>query len=294
MEATTKNTILVPVDFSVIAGHAVQHAVSVAKHFNNDIALLHVMDESFLSGLFSFGSNDKQEELAREAITNRLEKLADEIRQTHGISCTFHIKSGKIYEQVAAAARELTCDSIIMGSNGASGMGRIIGSNASRTIIESKVPVVVVKSATSANGYRRIAFPLDLTLESRQKTTWAIHLGKAYDAVIDIFTFRTGDELLDAKINGSLSQVERMLDEQGVKYEVTIADKLHGNFAEETIRFAESRDADLLMIMSRTEDKDFEELIFGTYAQQIVNASEKVPVMCINPSKTGLISGWGY
>ena len=39
-----KNTILVPTDFSEVADHALEHAIHVAKTFNNDIALLHVTD----------------------------------------------------------------------------------------------------------------------------------------------------------------------------------------------------------------------------------------------------------
>lgn len=294
METASKNTILVPVDFSDIAQHALDHAISVAKHFNNNIALLHVLEEAFLSGLFNFGKSEKQEELAREAVTNRLQKMADDIKKNHGINCSVNVRNGKIYTVAAEVAEELKCDSIIMGSNGASGLGQIIGSNSSRTIIHSKVPVVVVKSGTEVNGYKNIVFPLDLTLESRQKTKWAIHLGKSYNATICIYTFKTNDEILDNKIQGSLHQVEHMLAENGVKYTTHVAEKLEDDFATETIRYAERINADLLMIMTQTEDKDFVELIFGTYAQQIVNTSQKIPVMCINPTRTGIVGGWGY
>lgn len=294
METASKNTILVPIDFSDIAQNALNHAISVAKHFNNNIALLHVLEEAFLSGLLNFSKSDKQEELAKEAVMTRLQKMADHIKLEHGINCSTHVRTGKIYTVAAEVAEELSCDSIIMGSHGASGIGQIIGSNSSRTIIHSKVPVVVVKANHPVNGYKNIVFPLDLTLESRQKIKWAIHLGKSYQATIRIFTFKTKDELLDNKIKGSLHQVEHLLEENGVSYTAHVADKLHDDFAAETIKYAESIDADLLMIMTQTEDKDFSELIFGTYAQQIVNTSQRIPVMCINPSKTGIMSGWGY
>lgn len=294
METTTNNTILVPVDFSEIADFALRHAINVAKHFKNNIALLHVMDESFLSGILGLGKNEKQEELANEAITARLNKIAYEVKLAHGIHCSINLRSGKIYKVIAEVAQELKCDSIIMGSHGASGLGQIIGSNSSRTIIESKVPVVVVKAPSSNVGYENIVFPIDLTLESRQKVKWAIHLGKAYNATIRLFTFKTNDEILDAKISGSLNQVENMLSENGITFTVEVVDKLTDNFAEETIKYAEKINADLIMIMTQSEEKDFGEMIFGTYAQQMVNTSQKVPVMCINPNKTGVITGWGY
>lgn len=292
MQTTQKNTILIPVDFSDIAMHALDHAINVAKHFNNNLALLYVIEEGLFSGLL--GKNEKQEQLIKEAATTRMERLSIDIKTQHGIDCNIYVRSGKIYKLVTEMVDELKCDSVIMGSNGASGLGQIIGSNSSRTIMHSKVPVIVVKSAQTSNVYKNIVFPVDLTIESRQKVKWAIHLGKSYGSTIRLFSFKTNDELLDAKIEGALHQMESMLQENGVSYTTFIKEKLEGNFADETIKYAESIDADLLMIMTQTEDKDFKELVFGTYAQQIVNTSQRIPVMCINPTKTGMISGWGY
>jgi hypothetical protein len=119
-------------------------------------------------------------------------------------------------------------------------------------------------------------------------------LGKSYGSTIRLFSFKNNDVLLDAKIEGALHQIENMLKDNGVNYTTYIKEKLEGNFADETLDYAESIDADLLMIMTQTEDKDLNELVFGTYAQQIVNTSQRIPVMCINPNKTGLILGWGY
>lgn len=292
MQTTQKNTILIPVDFSDIAMHALDHAINVAKHFNNNLALLYVIEEGLFSGLL--GKNEKQEQLIKEAATTRMERLSIDIKTQHGIDCNIYVRAGKIYKLVTEMVGELKCDSVIMGSNGASGLGQIIGSNSSRTIMHSNVPVIVVKSAQTSNVYKNIVFPVDLTIESRQKVKWAIHLGKSYGSTIRLFSFKTNDELLDAKIEGALHQMENMLKENGVNYTTFIKEKLEGNFADETIKYAESIDADLLMIMTQTEDKDIKELVFCTYAQQIVNTSQRIPVMCINPTKTGMISGWGY
>ena len=181
-----------------------------------------------------------------------------------------------------------------MGSHGASGLGQIIGSNSSRTIVHSNVPIIVGKSAQTSNIYNSIFFPVDLAIESRQKVKWAIHFGKSYGSTIRVFSFKNNDELLDAKIEGSIRQIEYMLKENGINYTKYIKEHLDGNFADETLKYAESIDADLLMIMTQSEDKDFKELLFGTYAQQIVNTSQHIPVMCINPNKIGVTTGWGY
>jgi nucleotide-binding universal stress UspA family protein len=65
-------------------------------------------------------------------------------------------------------------------------------------------------------------------------------------------------------------------------------EKYPDSFAEDTLAYANEIDADLIMIMSQQE-KGFSEFLLGSYAQQIVNHSGKVPVMCINSNDTGVI-----
>jgi nucleotide-binding universal stress UspA family protein len=294
MESNKKNTILVPIDFSDIANHALNHAVQVAKHFDNNLALLHVVEEAMLSSLLSFGKNDQKEELAKEAVQLRLNKISTDIKANHGIDCTTTVKFGRIYKEIAAAAEELGCDSIIMGSNGAAGLEQIIGSNASRVISHSTVPVVVVKSDASSNNYKNIVFPLDLTAESKQKVRWAIRLGKAYHSTIHIFSQKTGDKEWDNKLAANLRQIENMLEKEDIDYTEKLIEKQDGNFADQTLKYAVDINADLIMIMTQQEDKDFNEYIIGTYAQQIVNRSTKPPIMCINPHPTAFSGNWSY
>lgn len=288
MDTQKKNTILVPVDFSDIAANALSHAIQVAKHFNNNLALLHVVEESGLPGFLSFGKENSATKLMLHQAAGELEKMAADIKAKHNIECKVVSKSGRIYKVIAETATELGCDSIIMGSNGAAGFEQIIGSNASRVISHSEVPVVVIKPQVGDfKAYHNIVFPLDLTLESRQKVKWAIHLGKAYNSTISIVTYKVGDEFLNNKMTLGLRQVERLLDENGIKYTVEVLEELEGNWAAATLSYAEKINADLLMIMTQSEDKAFSEYIIGTFAQQIVNKSTTVPVMCINPSPMG-------
>ena len=121
MQTTQKNTILVPLDFSDVAMHALDHAIDVAKHFNNNLALLYVIEEGILSGLL--GKNEKQEQLIKEAATARMEKLSIDIKTQHGIDSSTNVRLGKIYKVVTEVVEELKCDSVIMGSHGASGLG---------------------------------------------------------------------------------------------------------------------------------------------------------------------------
>jgi nucleotide-binding universal stress UspA family protein len=278
-----KNIMLVPVDFSEISLNALHHAALVAKHFDNDLVLVNILEDDFLSSVFSFSKNDTKDELAKEALLHKLNEKASEIKTKYGVDCKTAAKSGKIYKTIIETATEYGCDCIIMGTHGASGVERIIGSNASRVISYSTVPVIVVKNDKNPNAYKNIVFPLDLTSESKQKVKWALHLAKAYKSTIHILTYRMSDEFLNNKMMANLNQIKTLLSENGVAFDEKIMDN-NDDFASVTLNYAEAIGADLIMIMTQSEDKSIREYIIETYPQQIVNDSGNVPVFCVNPN----------
>lgn len=278
-----KNIMLVPIDFSEMSLNALNHAAQVAKHFNNDLVLLSILEEDFLSNIFSFSKNETKDNLAKEALMSRLKEKAAEMKAKYGIDCKIDVRSGKIYKTIIETAEEYGCDCVIMGTHGASGAERVIGSNASRTISHSTMPVIVVKTDKNPNAYKNIVFPLDLSKESKQKMKWAIHLSKAYQSTIHVLTYSVSDEFLNNKLMANLKQIQNMLDENGVQHNETILES-DGDFARKTLEFAEMKMADLIMIMTQQEsDKSIREYIIETYAQQIVNDSGNVPIFCVNP-----------
>ncbi len=278
-----KNIMLVPVDFSEISLNALNHAVQLAKHFDNDLVLLNILEDDFLSSVFSFSKNEVKDELAKEALLHKLNEKAIEIKEKYGVNCKTSAKIGKIYKTIIETASEYGCDCIIMGTHGASGVERIIGSNASRVISYSTIPVIVVKTDKNPNAYKNIVFPLDLTSESKQKVKWAIHLAKSYHSTIHILTYSMSDEFLNNKMMANLNQIKSLLTESGVAYDEKMMDS-NDDFASITLNYAEAIGADLIMIMTQSEDKTIREYIIETYAQQIVNDAGNVPVFCVNPN----------
>ena len=285
MTQSKKNVMLVPIDFSEISLNALEHAALTAKHFDNDLILLTIVEEYLLTSLFSFGNNEEKETLAREKTIPELAKLAAQITEKYGVHCKTEVRIGRIYKTVIETAEEFGCDCIIMGTHGASGFTRILGSNAGKVINYSTVPVIVVKSGKINNAYKNIIFPVDLSIESKQKVKMAIHLGKSYHSIIHIIYNKVSDEFLNNKMVANLHQIENIFVENGIEYTIKEVDESNSDFAEETLKYAEYSQADLIMIMTQSEDKAFSEYIIDTYAQRIVNAEGTVPVMCVNPNR---------
>lgn len=289
MNRNNNNNILVPTDFSEIAENALGHALKIADVYKNEITLLNIQDEGGLFGLF--GSDEKMN-LIKEAVDSRMNKLIENAsKQFPNVKINKRIEYGRIYKVITEIAEKENFDSIVMGTNGASGLQQITGSNASRVINYAKIPVVVVKEQSiGKHGYEKIVLPIDMSRESRQKVTWAIHLAKRFNSTIHVIYENSSNAEFKNRIFASVNQIQDILSQNNANYIVRGLDeeKYPDSFAEDTLAYASEIEADLIMIMSQQE-KGFSEFLLGSYAQQIVNHSGKVPVMCINSNDTGVI-----
>lgn len=281
-----KNTTLVPVDFSEASGHALEHASAIAKIIedgNPRITLLHVIEGANFEPVTD---DTKLEGSGRDALSiegarMKIRELMKQYESKVNVMMDYLIVGGKPYRKIAEIAEDIDADSIVMGSRGAHGWQRFVGSTASRVIQLAPCPVVTISDRHIGSGYKNIVLPLDLTKETKQKVSWAIKLAKYFNSTVHIITISEGDEFLARRIKANLRQVENVLAENNVKTTSTYLTERSDNFAEATLHFAQGRNADLIIIMTQQE-KTFSEFIFGSYAQQIVNTS-KIPVIAINP-----------
>lgn len=285
---------LVPIDFSDNSLLALDHAVAIAK-INEDaqvVTLLHIVEGANFNSVTDISqvADGDRDALAIEGALNRLSKIAEKHKNTEKVSFKLLVASGKPYRKIAQIAKDINADVIVMGTHGSSGIQAFAGSNASKVIQIAPCPVVVVKEKAFSNGYKNIVLPLDLTLETKQKVAFAVRIAEYYNSTIHLISMSESDEFLANRLENNMAQVERYLTDRGIKNTTTILEASGGNFARQTIVWAQGKGADLIIIMSQQE-KGFSEFIYGSYAQQIVNKSP-IPVMAVNPNPEleGLIS----
>jgi nucleotide-binding universal stress UspA family protein len=287
------HTILVPLDFSDASMNAVHYAVEMANLFDDEIVLLHVLSKGKLKGLFM---NDSEVALLRDKIRNKLEDKKNEIiAEWPNVRVTTRVEEGKPYKVINQVAQESNSDTIVMGTNGASGMEQFTGSTTSRTIRSSTIPVIAVKEKRTNPKFDTIVLPIDLTKTSRQKIDWAVKLGQRYNSTIHIIMEMDNDELVERKIKANLIQAEGIFKQHGVKFITKLLDdrEYPDHLGKDTIKYADEIDADLIMIMTHAESAKISDLFVGSYAEQVVNSAQKTPVMCINPKPTGVVTSGG-
>lgn len=285
--------ILVPIDFSESSFNAVYYAVEMADLFDSEITLLYVLSNSTLKFLFT---NDSEVALLRDKVRDKLEETKSEILvKWPNMRVSTMVAEGKPFKIINRIAVQNKTDTIVMGTNGANGIEQFTGSTTTRVLKSSQIPVVVVKEKQTNPKFDKIVIPIDLTKTSRQKIDWAVKLGKKYGSTIHIIMELDNDELALKKIKANLRQAEGIFNKHGVKFESHLLDdrKYPENLGQDTIQYAEEIDADLIMIMTKSESAKLSDLFVGSYAEQVVNSSSKTPVMCINPKPTGSVSTGG-
>lgn len=283
-----QSVIIVPLDWSEQSLIALEQAANVAETLNATLHLVYVKDGP---GIFSSAATKNyQEELEKEALA-KLKDSGDQLAKERGLQISYEVRTGKIYEEITAAAEEKDAEFIIMGTSGGSGLkGRFIGSNALRVVKQSSVPVITIKGKHHTKGCKIIVLPLDLTKETREKVGKAIEFALSFHSkIVIVSVLETKDDFQLNHLRRQMVQVHRYVEDHGVQVTSDMIEK-KGSVAETIMDFTNKVKGDLLMIMTQQEN-DFTDLFIGSQAQEIIHKSE-VPVLSIipKPSESGISS----
>jgi nucleotide-binding universal stress UspA family protein len=258
----------VPWDFTHVAGHALAHAVKISHMVGNDICLLHIVEP---------GINAKDE---AEKRTN-LQQLTEENSKKYNVPISYHISKGSIFTAIAEFANEKEASLVVMGTHGMKGMQKLTGSWALKVIVKSKMPFIVIQNPPAdQERYHNIVFSVDFRGENKEKMKMAIFMGKYFESKIHMLVAVSTDKSLIKKTNINLNFAVKYLIQNNIDYE--IHEVLKGNFAQQTIDFAQKINADLILIMT-TKNITVADYVMGASEQYIIANSSKIPVCCVNP-----------
>jgi nucleotide-binding universal stress UspA family protein len=164
--------------------------------------------------------------------------------------------------------------------------------SASKLIRESPSPVISIRGKEHRDGCENILLPLDLTSYSMQKVDKAIEIAKYFGASIRVLgVFSPSDEKYENNLHAHAHQVKQYIKNKGVTCtnKTIQSDKV----AETVVEYANKIEADLIMIMTKTE-LNVKEFFVGTTAQKVIDLSN-IPVLSIRPFKNkGFIQGSGF
>lgn len=143
--------ILVPTDGSELSGRAIKRAVILAKEQKARVTALHVTPPYELPGgedAATYRYVTPQQHAAGAAAVSRRHLGAVEREASRaGVACdSVHATSRFPFDEIVRTASRRKCDLICMASHGRTGLSRLLlGSQTSKVLALSKVPVMVVR-----------------------------------------------------------------------------------------------------------------------------------------------------
>jgi nucleotide-binding universal stress UspA family protein len=289
--AEKQKIIVVPWDFTHVAENALAHAVKISRMVKNDICLLHIVDA---------GTKPKDEGEKKTL----LRKVADDNAKKYNMVIVSAIERGTIFTAIGEYVNQKNIKDeekkdislVVMGTHGMKGMQKLTGSWALKVIVKSTVPFIVVQDPpVDQERYHNIVFPVDFRTENKEKTKMAIFMGKYFDSKMHILVTTSNDQGLMKKTKTNLNFAIKYLIQNNIEYQ--IHEVTRGNFAQQTLDFAQKINADLILIVT-TKNITFADYMVGASEQYIIANSSRIPVCCVNPKASfantaQFMGGWG-
>jgi nucleotide-binding universal stress UspA family protein len=281
------DSILYPTDFSKCASHALPHTLHLARQYSAEIHLLHalVLHEADPGNAAHRLPNMEElyqilEEHAREQMQAAVEEhggLKIQQAQLRGISA-----AATILEYAA----ENEIDLVVMGTHGRRGLRRLLlGSVAEEVVRLAPCPVLTVperQDGRAVDAVERIVVPVDFSEHAKLALAYANHLATQYAAVLHLVhivdeviypdfyppVMPSGGSITEELRDQSLERLRALLAE----VDADLSAEVHvraGRAAPAIAKFAESEDADLIVIASHGLT-GISHILLGSVTEQLV------------------------
>lgn len=262
------DTIAVGIDFSKASLAAMRLASDIAVRAEADLCIIWV---------------ETAERDINEAIAD-LEKYQKELQSKIAPNeVSFKVvHDKKVYTALNHAVKECEADLLVIGTHGNSGFDEnFAGANTFKTITTSSAPVLAVREDFNFDKHlENLIMPIDSTRDTRQKVPWTIEFSRMFPNttihVLGIHT--TKNKTVRSEVEGYVHSVEKLLEKEQIRFTTAYIDAENTTLS--TIDYANSVDADLIVIMTEQE-KTLSNIFLGPYAQQMINHSH-VPVLAVS------------
>ncbi|WP_297455362.1 universal stress protein [Persephonella sp.] len=280
--------ILVGVDFSEDSKKVIDSAVFLAKLFNSELKLIHVVENLiFPAALDDLEPMVDPEEFARivktveeivEKASRELEKIAEEIKEKEGLKVKFLVKTGDIAEEILETCESGNFDLLVIGAHKETFVGSLLlGNEAEKIVNKAKSSVLVVKGKPLTQ-LNKILCGYDFLPNSIEALETAKEIAKKVNAEIDIIhadneevfahLAHIYENVFNKKIQ-MLKQLKGELEKEGLKADFEIIKASPDKAILEAIK---DFNPDLVVVGKR-QRKDIKRFFLGTIAMKVVKGS---------------------
>jgi nucleotide-binding universal stress UspA family protein len=271
------NRILAATDFKEASIAALSYAVYIANRANARIDLLHVVEKKTLRDKVEDKTVYKQK---LEAIYKQLEDVKLNSGAAFRISEHVIISDESFYEEVVDFGVTHAFDLCCLGVS--SSAKHALGDNTELLVKKADFPILTCRSVKIPRQFKNILLPIDLTSYTNEKVERIIQFAKTFDSTIHLLA--VSEFLEEITRNASVLTERLQLAAEQVKGAglKCTTEVIKNDFVDHAITgYADEIDADLLVIMSRQENR-IVELLLGSRVNKVI-AQSKIPVLSFRP-----------
>ena len=269
--------ILVPTDFSPHAENALKVAAQMARRFNGEIFLLHMLELPLRFNDPISGNNSNQ--LPEALFFMKLAKKRFKELMSHdylkGVKVHETVEFHQAFEGIMEISQKHNCDIIIMGSHGATGLKEIfIGSNAEKVVRNSNIPVMIIKNERPNFEVKNLVFATDCNLENKHTLSKVKKFVQKIDAALHLVYVNTANNfVIEDKAQKDLEEFVK--GEDLINYTLNIYNDV--SIEKGILNFALSINAELVGISTHGR-KGLDHFFNGSISENLVNHAN-IPII---------------
>ena len=259
----SKLNYLVPHDFTEVGDTALDYAVNLARRSRAEVYLVHIV----------------KKESEKETAKTKLMEIIQHAKQAAGnVQIGGSVKTGNIFEDIASTAAKVSSNLVIMGTHGAKGMQKVMGSFAMKVVTSTNLPFLIVQSEVKTDRVEKIIFPVDVSVESVQIMNVATFMARLFSAEVHLIAPTQTDNMLSRKILNNMKIIAKQLKKNEIDY-VTKLIAGSGSFTGKTMDYAKTNNGNMIAI---SINNDGQIISLNKFAQGIITNEAKIPSLIVN------------
>ena len=290
--------ILVPVDFSEASKKALAYGAALAKEFDANLVIAHIVEYSRPTAYAFPGETFQIQKHQIEEVRVKLKDLVPkDVRDW--LNYRFIVKSGIVSDELLAAMKDEPVDLVVMGTHGRRGFRRwILGSTTEHLLRRVPTPILTVshveeETTASFLAGRRIVYATDLFEGAGKGLDIAYEWARRFAAELTAFhvmlplQLEYGSTYLPLDIGKDHTALHKELAEeleQAVPESIRLDPRVRCELGEGVpyeviLKFADDWKADLIVIHLHGRRRG-ERMRIGSTAERVVRGARK-PVLAI-------------
>ena len=270
---------IVPTDFSSNAKNAANYAAMLTQATHSNLRLLHIVRAPIIG-------SDKLDAVYKEKVSHtkadaaiKLEELCAELKAKYNnIECDYVIRIGEISSKIiVSAAHNDKADLIVMGTEGAGVIKKILlGSITSSLIEDSQLPVLVIPEDITFLPPKKIVYASDFQVSDINAIKQLSVIATAFDAEIIIVHIDESKEIVKSEF--SKSEAFYQLVSKAITYPKISCHIFKNENAEHGIeQFIDTVNADMVALSAR--DRNPFQKLFSKSITKEMSFHSKIPLL---------------